>query len=114
MQSNLHRVSELATTVTHASEDEQIKPETRVSIKRYREHDSDHESDIDDPGNNLPASTNESNSPVLEPDILEPSTSVFLSFDWENEGPYEKAVDRYVGLHYFQGMLLHVFILEDI
>ncbi|CAM8879042.1 unnamed protein product [Rhodiola kirilowii] len=96
MQSNLHRVSELATTVAHVSEDEQNKPETRGSIKRYREHDSDPESDIDDPGNNLPSSTHESNSPALQPLNPEPTTSVFLSFDWENEGPYEKAVDRLI------------------
>ncbi|CAM8967510.1 unnamed protein product [Rhodiola kirilowii] len=57
---------------------------------------NDPESDIDDPGNNLPSSTHESNSPALQPLNPEPTTSVFLSFDWENEGPYEKAVDRLI------------------
>uniref|UniRef100_A0A7N0VLB1 ZFYVE26-like TPR repeats domain-containing protein n=1 Tax=Kalanchoe fedtschenkoi TaxID=63787 RepID=A0A7N0VLB1_KALFE len=109
MQSNLHRVSEMATTVSHPSKDEQIRPETRVSVKRYREHDSDPESDADDPGNSLPAPAHESSSPVLDPCAPEPTASAFLSFDWENEGPYEKAVDRLIE----DGKLMDALAISD-
>lgn len=99
MQTNLHRVSEVAVTAEHTINN---GSEPKTSVKRFREHDSDSDLEHDDLAvgptiSVLPETTNESgiwpDSPKSE--IIETDTTVFLSFGWENEKPYEKAVDRY-------------------
>lgn len=107
MQTNLHRVSEFAVT---AKSDDNVGIATlegKTSSKRPREFDSDAESEVDDTVACSHLSVNLADfnvqgrtasdpwldSPKSENVELEPTA--FLSFDWENEGPYEKAVDRY-------------------
>ena len=97
MQTNLHRVSEFAVATKQTADNGKHKPEARSAIKRLREHDNDTESEIDD----IVCSTNVSTAlqdfngqGAAAPDPWHDS-SVFLSFDWENEEPYEKAVERY-------------------
>lgn len=107
MQTNLHRVSESAMTTTGTAEIEIAKPEARAAVKRLRECDSDTESEIDDifvtghASSTSPKFCNERNK-TREPSLDSPKSekiqqdpTVLLSFDWENEGPYEKAVERY-------------------
>ncbi|KAF3446015.1 hypothetical protein FNV43_RR11193 [Rhamnella rubrinervis] len=105
MQTNLHRVSEFAVTAKQTSDDGNVKAEARMAIKRLLEHDSDTESEVDEivgssnVSGALPdlksqggaASSNWRDSSKSELD-----SSVFLSFDWENEEPYEKAVERLI------------------
>lgn len=55
MQTNRHRVSEVAVTSKHKTNKDDVKNDTRTAIKRLREHDnSDTELEIDDivTGNN--------------------------------------------------------------
>lgn len=107
MQTNLHRVSEFAVMAEHASKNDKDESESRASMKRLRDYESDTESDIDENAvgtsiiKRLPEVKNEetiSSDPWVEPpkSALAERDSVILSFDWENEGPYEKAVERYV------------------
>lgn len=82
-------------------DDTRIKPDERTAIKRLREHDSDSESDAEEifSNNNIqPAPTDCSarDGGPTETGIGRTDPTVFLSFDWENEVPYEKAVNRYV------------------
>lgn len=106
MQSNLHRVSEFSVMAEPTIKDGMDKPEAKTAIKRLREHDSDSESEHDD----ISVSANMSVMPdnknqgslasnfrqdSLKSETTELDTTVFLSFDWENERPYEKAVERY-------------------
>lgn len=120
MQTNLHRVSEFATEAKHTAEDAGVDPVARASIKRLREHDSDTESEVDDvvsSGNStaLPDFNSQAgaapdswhDSPKSENN--EHDTTVFLSFDWENEGPYEKAVERFID----EGKLMDALALSD-
>jgi len=92
MQSNLHRVSESSATDKSESEVSLHQSKGKYSMKRPREPDSDGESELEDIviSGNTTSSTLE--SPKHEDARLEPTT--FISFDWENEGPYEKAVER--------------------
>ena len=108
MQSNLHRVSEYAVLAEQEIGEDVDKSETTTSIKRFRENDGDSESEIDeiavsDKSTLLPDIINKGNA-VSDPllDSLKPEgdkvdTTVFLSFDGENEAPYERAVERYYG-----------------
>lgn len=106
MQTNLHRISEFAIMADHTRSDEKDVPECKTAVKRFRDHDSDAESEVDE----LAGSSNVSTNPQeiknetrgsfdLWHDSLKSEnsdrTTVFLSFDCENEGPYEKAVERY-------------------
>lgn len=106
MQSNLHRVSEFAVLAVHKIGEDVDRSEATASIKRLRENDGDSESEIDeiavsDKSTLLPDIRNEGNAvsdhllDSLKPEGAEVDTTVFLSFDWENEAPYEKAVERY-------------------
>ncbi|KAH7574212.1 hypothetical protein JRO89_XS03G0265900 [Xanthoceras sorbifolium] len=120
MQTNLHRVSEFA-VMAKQKDDGKVKHEARTTIKRLRENDSDTESEVDE---NV-GSTNVSASFVdLKgqdgggPDawrdsskslIAEDDPTVFLSFDWENEDPYEKAVERLID----EGNLMDALALSD-
>ncbi|KAL0330308.1 UNVERIFIED_CONTAM: hypothetical protein Sradi_5017500 [Sesamum radiatum] len=121
MQTNLHRVSEFAVMSEHGKNDVQENSEPKTAMKRFRENESDTESETDDMtvGNNissvLPDVKDQSSvasdawheSPKSE--IAEHDNTVFLSFDWENEGPYEKAVDRLID----EGNLLDALALSD-
>lgn len=105
MQTNLHRVSEFAVMADPTIKDVTDIPEAKTAIKRFREHDTDSESEVDDAavGTNitmLPDIKNEGSIASeswhsLKSEATELDSTVFLSFDLENEGPYEKAVERY-------------------
>lgn len=106
MQTNLQRVSEFAVTVKQTDNGGEDRVEARAAIKRLRELDSDTESEIDDiVCNNVSTALPDLDSQggaapdawrdSYKSDVAEFDTSVFLSFDWENEEPYEKAVQRY-------------------
>jgi len=92
MQSNLHRVSE--SSVTDKSEVSLHQSKGKFCMKRTREPDSDGESELEEAviGRNTTSSSLESTR--HEDTRLEPTT--FISFDWENETPYEKAVERLI------------------
>ncbi|KAK3027037.1 hypothetical protein RJ639_041192 [Escallonia herrerae] len=105
MQTNLHRALEFAVMAEQTSNESEGKPEAKTSIKRFREHDSDSESEVDDIAittsstvlsdtNNQGSVASESWHESLLSETAGPDTTVFLSFNWENEGPYEKAVER--------------------
>jgi len=103
MQTNLHRVSEFVVTPKQKPDDTRIKPDERTGIKRLLEHDSDSESDTEETfsKNNIqPALTDGSarDGGSFENGVCRTDPTVFLSFDWENEVPYEKAVNRYGSL----------------
>ncbi|GER40378.1 zinc finger protein, partial [Striga asiatica] len=104
LQTNLHRVSEFAVMIEHSMDDVKDNLEPKTAMKRFRESDSDTESESDDmAGNNIPSSLPEvkDKSNLASDAWLESPKSetaghdnrVFLSFDWENEGPCEKAVE---------------------
>lgn len=120
MQTNLHRVSEVAITADQRGSDGKSKPETRTAIKRVRDPDSDTESEVDDVVGNTNVSTvsdhsaKDGSSPDLWCDSMKSETAevdntVFLSFDWENEDPYEKAVERLID----EGKLMDALALSD-
>lgn len=104
METNLHRVSEFVVTPKQKPDDTRIKPDERTGIKRLLEHDSGSESDAEEGfSNNIqPALTDSSarDGGPFETGIGRTDPTVFLSFDWENEVPYEKAVNRYVSFSY--------------
>ena len=113
MQTNLHRVSEFAVTSGRKADAGEVKADTRVAIKRFRDRDSDTESEVDDAfgsstiSTTLPDLGNQGGS-APEPqedssksDAVELDSTAFLSLDWENEEPYEKAVERYYLLTLF-------------
>lgn len=104
MQTNLHRVSEFAVTANQTEDDGSL--EARSSVKRVREHDTETELDADDINSStVPGALTDLNSQGVEAaDIWQDSSkseasqldsTVFLSFDWDNEEPYQKAVERY-------------------
>ncbi|XP_026408536.1 uncharacterized protein LOC113303692 isoform X1 [Papaver somniferum] len=121
MQTNLHRVSEYAVTVKRTAKTGEPKPEAKAAVKRSREPDSDTESEVDDmvfsvhSSTNLPEYTEKvssghdllQDSPKSE--NLEHDQTIFLSFDSENEVPYEKAVERLID----EGKLLDALALSD-
>lgn len=110
MQTNLHRVSEFAVTSNQTVDGGSLGPEARTSVKRIREHDSDTESEVDEVvgGSALPVALADLSNPGVEAadpwngssksDAAQVDTTVFLSFDWDNEEPYEKAVERYYNI----------------
>nr|KAJ0202962.1 hypothetical protein LSAT_V11C500257300 [Lactuca sativa] len=96
--------SEVAVTAEHSVND---GIEAKTSVKRFREHDSDSDLEHDELAavgtNNLSVltdTTNESgiwqDSPKSE--AAEIDTTIFLSFGWENEKLYEKAVENFDGV----------------
>jgi zinc finger FYVE domain-containing protein 26 len=106
MQTNLHRVSEFAVAINQTADDAKLKPEARSAVKRFREHDNDMESEVDDivSSNISTAFQNSIGERVAAPEswhdsskseVADFDTTVFLSFNWENEEPYVKAVERY-------------------
>lgn len=119
MQSNLHRVSESAIAGKSDVEDSVAQSELKISIKRSREIESDTESEVDDMvlGGHITKTSSDYNTQVHvdmrqdspKADSLQPDPTVFLSFDWENEGPYEKAVERLIS----EGKLMDALALSD-
>ncbi|AEC07743.1 zinc finger FYVE domain protein [Arabidopsis thaliana] len=114
MQTNLHRVSEFVVTPKQKPDDTRIKPDERTGIKRLLEHDSDSESDTEETfsKNNIqPALTDGSarDGGSFENGVCRTDPTVFLSFDWENEVPYEKAVNRLID----EGKLMDALALSD-
>ncbi|XP_061346174.1 uncharacterized protein LOC133291864 [Gastrolobium bilobum] len=119
MQTNLHRVSEFAITANPTADDGNI--EARTSVKRVREHDTEAESDADDiaSSSTIPVALTDLNSQGVETvdfwhessksEAARLDTTVFLSFDWDNEEPYEKAVERLID----EGKLMDALALSD-
>uniref|UniRef100_J3L1I8 ZFYVE26-like TPR repeats domain-containing protein n=2 Tax=Oryza brachyantha TaxID=4533 RepID=J3L1I8_ORYBR len=94
MQCNLHRVSESAVASATENEVTLHQPKGKYLPKRAREPDSDAESEIEDIVISGKTTSNSLESPKCDQTKLEPTT--FISFDWDNEGPYEKAVERLI------------------
>ena len=124
MQTNLHRVSEFAVMSDQTTSKNVDKLESKTAIKRYREHDSDTESEVDEisVGKNIQVALPEHKDQISvasdpwhdspKSRTAEHDSTVFLSFDWENEGPYERAVERYIFI--FSVFSHHViFIIVD-
>lgn len=118
MQSNLHRVSESAIAAAKDGESTSAKPGLKILAKRSREPESDTESDIDDmiaSGHVSPfisdnvAYENASSASWLESPNAEIDSLPLLSLDWENEQPYEKAVERLIN----EGKLMDALALSD-
>ncbi|KAK7283046.1 hypothetical protein RIF29_12273 [Crotalaria pallida] len=119
MQTNLHRVSEFAVTANQTNDDDNL--EARTSVKRIREHDTETDSDVDDivSNNTIPVTLTDLNSQGVEgadfwndsskSEASQLETTVFLSFDWDNEEPYEKAVERLID----EGKLMDALALSD-
>ncbi|XP_039118557.1 uncharacterized protein LOC120254523 isoform X2 [Dioscorea cayenensis subsp. rotundata] len=120
MQSNLHRVSE-STMAKSDSDVSTTKPEVKNSVKRFRESESDTESEVGDlVGSGHASSTlgefnaqgnlvSDSCQGSPRSDKVEIDHTVYISFDWENEGPYENAVERLIN----EGKLMDALALSD-
>ncbi|XP_049378418.1 uncharacterized protein LOC125843251 isoform X1 [Solanum stenotomum] len=121
MQTNLHRISEFAIMADHTRNDgKDDVPECKTAMKRFRDHDSDAESEVDELAGSSNISTNPQEiknetrgSSDLWHDSLKSEnsdrTTVFLSFDCENEGPYEKAVERLID----EGKMMDALAISD-
>ncbi|XP_047251765.1 uncharacterized protein LOC107839091 isoform X3 [Capsicum annuum] len=120
MQTNLHRISEFAIMADHTPGDGKDVPECKIAMKRFRDHDSDAESEVDELAGSSNVSTNPqeiknkmrgSSDPCRDTLKSESSdrTTVFLSFDCENEGPYEKAVERLID----EGKMMDALAISD-
>ncbi|KAL8139244.1 hypothetical protein V2J09_005265 [Rumex salicifolius] len=121
MQTNLHRVSEFAVASKDSADDVEVRVEARSAIKRAREYDSSSEPETEEnivldssfesiPDNQVPYSTRSDPSVApLNYQVPGDDTAVFLTFDWENEEPYEKAVERLIE----EGNLLDALALSD-
>ncbi|XP_072966910.1 uncharacterized protein [Typha angustifolia] len=119
MQSNLHRVSESAIAAKSADDIAVSEHEGKVSVKRTREPESDADSEVDDSSGHVTSTLSETimegyqvsdswlDSSVLEDVKVDPT--VYVSFDWENEGPYQKAVERLIN----EGKLMDALALSD-
>ncbi|KAL6882017.1 hypothetical protein ACP4OV_011489 [Aristida adscensionis] len=107
MQSNLHRVSESSVTTKTENEVSLHQSKGKFSMKRAREPDSDAETELEDIviSGKTPSSSLE--SPKHED--VRPEPTAFVSFDWENEGPYEKAVERLIN----EGKLTDALAVSD-
>lgn len=110
MQTNLHRVSEFVVTPQQKTDDTQSKPDERTTIKRLREHDSESELGAEEILSNItiqPAVTDcSARAGAFDTGTGRTDPTVFLSFDWDNEIPYEKAVNRLVSLSHMHLPLL--------
>ncbi|PIN06571.1 hypothetical protein CDL12_20875 [Handroanthus impetiginosus] len=106
MQTNLQRVSEFAVMTEQGTDDVKENSTAKTAMKRFHENDCDTESEADDAvvGNNIslpqPELKDQSNiasdawHESTKSETTEHDNTVFLSFNWENEGPYEKAAQR--------------------
>ncbi|KAJ4959547.1 hypothetical protein NE237_026658 [Protea cynaroides] len=118
MQTNLQRVSESAMTAKPVIADGNSRPEIKTAVKRLRDPGSDTESESDDiVSSNTSTSVLEFSSNAAsetwqdftKSENVELDPTVFLSFDWENEGPYQKAVERLIE----EGNLFDALALSD-
>lgn len=126
MQANLHHLSDSPTTLKRLTEaDQQKKDEKRITVKRPRETGHDAESDEDDDVHGILGvpvaksvfdvdSKSSHTSSTIAEDVQEPRNfntdkTHSLLFDWENEGPYEEAVERLI----VEGKLLDALALSD-
>lgn len=109
MQTNLHRFSEVAVTPKDTNDAEEIENNRRSFNKRPREHDIDTESELDDcvGGNHVTPNPEIAQATTQ---AAEDSSTTFLTFDWANEEPYERAVKRY--LPTFPEKIILVFFLN--
>ncbi|XP_062203832.1 uncharacterized protein LOC133906049 isoform X2 [Phragmites australis] len=107
MQSNLHRVSESSVTAKTENEVSLHQSKGKFSMKRAREPDSDAEPELEDIVISGKTTSSSPESPKHEDARLEPTA--FISFDWENEGPYEKAVERLIN----EGKLTDALAVSD-
>ncbi|KAK1299430.1 hypothetical protein QJS10_CPB14g01014 [Acorus calamus] len=118
MQSNLHRVSE--SSISAGGEAETVvRLKSKFAVKRCREPESDNESEVDETVvESLPvlANFNADDHRTSEfwhdspgPENLGFGSTVFLSFDLENEVPYQKAVDKLIS----EGKLADALALSD-
>ncbi|XP_078432242.1 zinc finger FYVE domain protein isoform X2 [Wolffia australiana] len=121
MQSNLCRVSESAKAATAMYDVASGMPKGSYSVKRLREseadvqsevvetvfssHDSVSSADAYNQVDGIPNRYEESSTADGIPD----SSTMFLSLDWENEAPYEKAVERLID----RGKLVDALALSD-
>ncbi|XP_021746280.1 uncharacterized protein LOC110712151 isoform X1 [Chenopodium quinoa] len=105
LQTNLHRVSVISETPKDADDASGIQSNRKFSVKRSRELDTDTESDIDESiGSNTAAFAPEIAQATVDRDTLQDSmhqaaeddATTFLTFDWENEEPYERTVKRLI------------------
>ncbi|GAB2275600.1 hypothetical protein Dimus_010360 [Dionaea muscipula] len=120
MQTNLHRVSEFAET-SEDTNDIEVKVQTKSTFKRPRDHDTDSDLDVDESsvGNNILSAVSVINSQgtadsdqmqdSLHDQVAERDSLGFLTFDWENEQPYVKAVERLIQ----EGNLMDALALSD-
>ncbi|KAG0493045.1 hypothetical protein HPP92_006443 [Vanilla planifolia] len=124
MQSNLHRVSESAISSRSDNENFIPKSEGKAAMKRCREPECDTESELDDLACHLTKSVPTSQAPLVSEaqqdfdqirqdfdkiDDVDLNSGTFLLFDWENEAPYEKAVERLMK----DGKLMDALALSD-
>lgn len=106
MQTNLHRVSEFSVMCDNITSKSVETPVSKTAVKRYHELDSDSESETDENSVGtisavLPEHKDHnaiSSDPWLDSpkSKIENDSTVFLSFDWDNESPYERSVERLV------------------
>ena len=100
MQSNLHRVSESAKAAVSSYEIASGISEQKISVKRRRDSESDTELETvyySDFSSELHVQLDKASDYVEESpksDGIDIDPGMFLSLDWDNEGPYEKAVER--------------------
>lgn len=120
MQTNLHRVSEFSVMCDNITSKSVERPVSKTAVKRYRDLDSDSESETDDSsvGNISVALPEHKDHKAISSDpwqdspkskIGENDSTVFLSFDWDNESPYERAVERLID----EGKLMDALALSD-
>lgn len=121
MQTNHHRIMEHA-GIYYLKDGSFPAKSTSASLKRYRDQDSDIVSEVDD----LPLGNHVSNSSLecttdqkfVASDSLHHSPKsettlhddiVFLSFDWESQAPFERAIGRFIA----EGKLMDALNLSD-
>ncbi|XP_011622545.1 uncharacterized protein LOC18432072 [Amborella trichopoda] len=124
MQSNLHRVTESAIITKRMAETGKSTAGSKTLVKRLREPDSDTESEVEDDGYgavgaHASVSVSEfdkkefaasgTKQDLQRSESFDSDRTVFLSFDWENEGPYEEAVERLIN----DGKLMDALALSD-
>ncbi|EPS72500.1 hypothetical protein M569_02257, partial [Genlisea aurea] len=121
MQTNLHRVFEVAITKIHGLNDSEDESEATVKMKRVHESESETDSEnenvevlsaISSPTPDLKEKhyvSSEAWDKSPETVFVENDNTAFLSFDWENEGLYEKGIERLID----EGRLSEAYALSD-
>lgn len=103
-QMNLHRFSEFGVTSKNNEDGGEVVINRKFSTKRPRELDTDADSEVDDSMGISSFTVLSDIQTAAGHDALQDSMQYLsaendaitvLTFDWENEEPYEKAVERY-------------------